>query len=139
MKRFLLYFIFLSLCFSQSKVFIQDKEITIQDNEVIIEVLGMVCSMCAYGIEQGFSEIDFVDKTKFKNGVFVELDSQFVQIGLKESSNVNPETILTVIEEAGYQLNTLFIFQEKNLTKFRIDKVGILQPVALIKSPSSTS
>ena len=139
MKNFLLYFIFLSFCYSQSEVFIQDKEITIQDNEVLIEVLGMVCSMCAYGIEQGFSEIDFVDKTKFKNGVFVELDSQYVQIGLKESSNVNPEAILTVIEEAGYELNTLFIYQEKNLTKFRIDKVGILQPVALNNSPNSTS
>lgn len=139
MKNFLLYFIFLSFCYSQTEVFIQDKEITIQDNEVLIEVLGMVCSMCAYGIEQGFSEIDFVDKTKFKNGVFVELDSQYVQIGLKESSNVNPETILTVIEEAGYELNTLFIFQEKNLTKFIIDKVGILQPVALNNSPNSTS
>ena len=139
MKNFLLYFIFLSFCYSQSEVFIQDKEVTIQDNEVLIEVLGMVCSMCAYGIEQGFSKIDFVDTTKFKNGVFVELDSQFVQIGLKESSNVNPETILTVIEEAGYELNTLFIFQEKNLKKFRIDKVGILQPVALNNSPNSTS
>ena len=139
MKIFLLYFIFLSFCYSQTEVFIQDKEVTIQDNEVLIEVLGMVCSMCAYGIEQGFSEIDFVDTTKFKNGVFVELDSQFVQIGLKESSNVNPETILTVIEEAGYELNTLFIFQEKNLKKFRKDKVGILQPVALNNSPNSTS
>lgn len=139
MKKLLLCFILLSFSYSQSKVFIQDKEIAMQDNEVLIEVLGMVCSMCAYGIEQGFSEIEFVDKTKFKNGVFVEIDSQLVQVGLKESSNVNPETILTVIEDAGYELNTLFILQDKKLTKFSVDNVGILQPVALNNSFNSIS
>ena len=139
MKKLLLCIILLRFRYCQSKVFIQDKEIAMQDNEVLIEVLGMVCSMCAYGIEQGFSEIKFVDKTKFKNGVFVEIDSQFVQVGLKESSNVNPETILTVIEDAGYELNTLFILQDKKLTKFSVDKVGILQPVALNNSFNSIS
>ena len=54
MKNLLLIFFLLSLGFSQSKVSIQDKEIEINENEAVVEVLGMVCSMCAFGIGEGF-------------------------------------------------------------------------------------
>ena len=43
MKNLLLIFLLLSLGFSQSKVSIQDKEIEINENEAVVEVLGMVC------------------------------------------------------------------------------------------------
>ena len=38
--------------------------------------------------------------------------------------------IVQVIEEAGYDVNQLFIFQNEKLTKFSFDKLGILQPMA---------
>ena len=53
MKNLLIFILFLSLGFSQSKVSIQDKEIEINENEAVVEVLGMVCSMCAFGIGEG--------------------------------------------------------------------------------------
>ena len=39
MKNFLVFFLLFSLSFSQSKVSIQDKEIEINENEAVIEVL----------------------------------------------------------------------------------------------------
>ena len=45
MKQFLAFLLFLSFGLSQSVVTIQDSEIEINENEAVIEVLGMVCSM----------------------------------------------------------------------------------------------
>ena len=130
MIKIILPILILSFGFSQSKVSIQDNEIYINDNEAVVEVLGMVCSMCAFGIGEGFSKTDFIDKSKFTDGVSVDIDAQYVQLGLLDSKNVNPEKIVQVIEDAGYDVNLLFILQNEKLTKLSTDKLGILQPVA---------
>jgi len=132
----LLVILFLNLGFSQSKVTIQDKEIMLNENEAVVEVLGMVCSMCAFGIGEGFSNTDFIDKSKFNEGVMVDIDAQYVQLAINESANINPANIVKVIEEAGYDVSTLFILQNKKLTKFSTDKLGILQPMAYNQSQS---
>ena len=129
-KNFLVFFLLFSLSFSQSKVSIQDKEIEINENEAVVEVLGMVCSMCAFGIGEGFAKTNFIDKSKFTDGISVDIDAQYVQLGLLESTNINPEKIVQVIEDAGYDVNILFILQNEKLTKFSTDKLGILQPIA---------
>ena len=135
MKKAIIFFLLLSFGFSQSIIFIQDNEIEINDNEAVVEVLGMVCSMCAFGIGEGFSKTDFIDKSKFIDGVSVDIDAQYVQLGLLESSNFNAEKIVQVIEDAGYNVNQLFILQNKKLSNFNFDKLGILQQIAF--NPSS--
>ena len=130
MKNLLIFFLLIGLGFSQSKVTIQDSEIEINDNEAVVEVLGMVCSMCAFGIGEGFSQTNFIDKSKFTDGVSVDIDAQYVQIGLLDSEEIKPEKIVQVIEDAGYDVSLLFIFQNEKLTKFNTDKLGILQPIA---------
>tara|TARA_B100001059_G_C17334890_1_gene333054 strand:+ start:65 stop:496 length:432 start_codon:yes stop_codon:yes gene_type:complete len=136
LKYTMLITMLVSIGFSQSKVTIQDNEIELNENEAVIEVLGMVCSMCAFGIGEGFSQTNFIDKSKFNDGVMVDIDAQYVQIALSRSSNVNPSRIVKVIEEAGYDVNSLFILQNKKLTKFSTDKLGILQPIAYNSSSS---
>ncbi len=130
MKKAIILFLLLSFGLSQSKVSIQDKEIEINENEAVMEVLGMVCSMCAFGIGEGFSKTDFIDKSKFSDGVSVDIDAQYVQLGLLESANINPEKIVQVIQDAGYDVSLLFILKNDKLTKFGTDKLGILQPIA---------
>jgi hypothetical protein len=138
-ENILLVMLFLNLGFSQSKVTIQDKEILLNENEAVVEVLGMVCSMCAFGIGEGFSKTDFIDKSKFNEGVMVDIDAQYVQLAINESANINPANIVKVIEEAGYDVSTLFILQNKKLTKFSTDKLGILQPMAYNQSQSKNN
>ena len=130
MKKAIIFFLLLSFGFSQSIIFIQDNEIEINDNEAVVEVLGMVCSMCAFGIGEGFSKTDFIDKSKFIDGVSVDIDAQYVQLGLLESSNFNAEKIIQVIEDAGYDVNQLYILQNEKLSNFNFDKLGILQQIA---------
>ena len=127
MKKAIILFLLLSFGFSQSIVFIEDNEIEINDNEAVVEVLGMVCSMCAFGIEEGFSKEEFVDKSKFSNGVLVDIDAKFVQLGLKKSSSVNPEAIYNVIQDAGYEVKKLYILKENQLTKYNVGKLNILE------------
>ena len=127
MKYFLSLLLLLTLGFAQSKITIYDEEIDINQNEAIVEVLGMVCSMCAFGIEEGFSNEEFVDKSKFSNGVLVDIDAKFVQLGLKKSSSVNPESIYSVIQDAGYEVKKLYILKDNQLTKYSVDKLNILE------------
>ena len=47
-----------------------------------------------------------------------------------KSSDANAEKIVQVIEDAGYDVNQLFILQNEKLTKFSFDKLGILQSMA---------
>ena len=58
-------------------------------------------------------------------------------IGRIKSSDANAEKIVQVIEEAGYDVNQLFILQNEKLTKFSFDKLGILQPMAFNLSSST--
>tara|TARA_B100000965_G_scaffold52667_2_gene39272 strand:- start:5363 stop:5782 length:420 start_codon:yes stop_codon:yes gene_type:complete len=127
MKYFLSLTLLLTLGFAQSKITIDNEEIDINQNEAIVEVLGMVCSMCAFGIEEGFSNEEFVDKSKFSNGVLVDIDAKFVQLGLKKSSSVNPESIYNVIQDAGYEVKKLYILKDNQLTKYSVDKLNILE------------
>ena len=129
-KKFLITIFLIGFTFAQSKVLIQDKEISVENNEALIEVLGMVCSMCAFGIEEGFSDEEFVDKSRFSNGVVVDLDAPYVRVGLKKESEANPEAIMTVIQDAGYDVSSLFIIQQNQLLEFKVDDIGILKPVS---------
>ena len=127
MKYFLSLLLLLTLGFAQSKITIYDEEIDINQNEAIVEVLGMVCAMCAFGIEEGFSNEEFVDKSKFSNGVLVDIDAKFVQLGLKKSLSVNPESIYSVIQDAGYDVKKLYILKDNQLTKYSVGKLNILE------------
>ena len=127
MKYFLSLTLLLTLGFAQSKITIDNEEIDMNQNEAIVEVLGMVCSMCAFGIEEGFSNEEFVDKSKFSNGVLVDIDAKFVQLGLKKSSSVNPESIYNVIQDAGYEVKKLYILKDNQLTKYTVGKLNILE------------
>ena len=46
------------------------KNITIHQNDVVIEVRGLVCSFCAIGLQGGLSSLQHIDKNKY---IFQEL------------------------------------------------------------------
>ena len=89
MKKIILTILLLSYGFSQSKVSIQDNEISINENEAVVEVLGMVCSMCAFGIGEGFSKTNFIDKSKFIDGVSVDIDAPVKLYFIEQLKHIN--------------------------------------------------
>lgn len=66
-----------------------------------VEVNGMVCSMCAQGIEKKFKKLDVVKNIK------VDLDTKVVQIDLLENQSLDDEVVTKFITEAGYNISSI--------------------------------
>lgn len=69
--------------------------------EITIKVNGMVCSMCAQGIQKKFSKLSEV-----KN-LSVDLDTKIVSVTTKDGQSVNDTTIKEIISEAGYNVQSI--------------------------------
>lgn len=69
--------------------------------EITVKVSGMVCSMCAQGIQKKFSKLPEVKDLK------VDLDSKVVSINTKEGQNVADSKIKELITEAGYNVASI--------------------------------
>lgn len=65
--------------------------------EVNVKVSGMVCSMCAQGIQKKFSTLPGIKNLK------VDLDKKFVKFETGDQE-VTDETITKLITEAGYNV-----------------------------------
>lgn len=66
--------------------------------EVKIKVSGMVCSMCAQGIQKKFSKEEAV------HHLSVNMDEKIVLIQTKDGKQISDETIKKLISEAGYNV-----------------------------------
>ncbi len=66
--------------------------------EINVKVNGLVCSMCAQGIQKKFS------KTPDVKGVTVNLDEKLVKLDVKDGSTVTDAEITKNIQEAGYNV-----------------------------------
>ncbi len=63
-----------------------------------VEVNGMVCSMCAQGIEKKFKKMDVVKSIK------VDLDTKVVHIELLENQTLDDEVVRKNIVDSGYNV-----------------------------------
>lgn len=69
--------------------------------EINVKVSGMVCSMCAQGIQKKFSTIPEV------KSLDVNLDKKFVNIFTHDDKDVADATITQLITEAGYNVASI--------------------------------
>lgn len=66
-----------------------------------VEVNGMVCSMCAQGIEKKFKKMDAVKSIK------VDLDNKLVEIETGENQSLTDEVITKNIQDSGYNVGSI--------------------------------
>ena len=66
-----------------------------------IEVLGMVCAVCAQGIEKSF------ESAKNVKAVFVNLEDYFVAIESKNEKGLDEMVIRKIITESGYDVKKI--------------------------------
>jgi copper chaperone CopZ len=69
--------------------------------DISVKVSGMVCSMCAQGIQKKFSKLQEVKEIK------VDLDSKVVSITTKDDLDVQDAKIKELITEAGYNVASI--------------------------------
>lgn len=69
--------------------------------DISVKVSGMVCAMCAQGIQKKFKKLPEVKK------INVDLDSKVVTIQTKKEKDVTDEVIKKLITEAGYNVTSI--------------------------------
>lgn len=75
--------------------------IAISQVRVKLDVPGMVCQMCVFGMKKNFSEV-VLDKEK---DVIVDLDKKTVTLSLKEK--ISDEEIKKRVNDAGYNAQSI--------------------------------
>jgi len=83
--------------------------VTITNNEIILEINGLVCSFCAMGLNEVLSSLIFVDKDKYKDGVFIDTNYQYVIISIITGTKINVKEISQKISDAGYELKIIYM------------------------------
>lgn len=70
-----------------------------------LKVDGMVCSLCAYGVERRLKMIDAVER------VHVNLDSGVVALVLRPGAGVSDSTLAREVRRAGFALRGVTRFE----------------------------
>ncbi len=105
MKKYLLT---LFILFS-SVIYSQDSSLNVEKDELVLEVNGMVCGMCAFGIQEGLSELSFLNNKKFEeDGIEVDLDTQMIYIPIDLSKTIDQLEAVQIVKDVGY--DTVFIY-----------------------------
>lgn len=69
--------------------------------EIRVQVSGMVCSLCAQGIEKKFSKEEVVKDLK------VNMDDKLVTLQTHEGKSISDDKITQIITEAGYNVGKI--------------------------------
>lgn len=79
----------------------------LKDPDVIIEIGGLACPFCAYGIEKRLKKIDGVAELS------VLLEEGKVQLKLEEGATVSEERLQQAVAEAGFEARSIVFVNEK--------------------------
>jgi copper chaperone CopZ len=124
MKKLFFTIVFINLLYSQSTVDINNQEVLVMPNEAVVEVFGMVCSFCAYGLEKNLSNLDKINSKKYTNGVYVDIDNQYLKIAFQTKSQIDYKKIHSLIVDAGFTPNVIYSIEKNELSQHTIDKTG---------------
>ena len=88
---------------------INDAEIQIGKSDLVFHVKGMVCSFCAHGLQKSLSKLDFIDKSRYTTGTFIDINNQFAQVAVKTGKEPNIGEAVKVIKNAGYEVQAIYV------------------------------
>mgnify|MGYP006099544031 CR=1 FL=1 len=67
-----------------------------------INVNGIVCEFCAFGVAKKLRKLDFIDPSQFEDGVKVDIENQRVYISIQDDQAVDQDAIFKAIKSGGY-------------------------------------
>jgi len=80
--------------------------ITVEPNQAVIEVRGMVCSYCSFGLQKRMGKLPFLDTSKFEQGIHSDIYAQRVTLALKPDQPLDLAKVYAAIKEGGYDAVT---------------------------------
>jgi len=93
--------------------------INVNENEVVIIVNGIVCSFCSQGVTRKLSKLPFIDQSKYKKGVKVEIENQKVTIAVKPDSEFDINEVFRSIKSGGYEPVMAYQIVENEVITFK--------------------
>lgn len=67
-----------------------------------IDVNGIVCEFCAFGVAKKLRKLDFIDPSQFEDGVKVDIENQRVYISFQAGQALDQQAIFDAIKSGGY-------------------------------------
>lgn len=71
--------------------------------DYVVQVHGIVCSFCALGVAKKVAKLSFVDRSKHKKGVFVDIENQQVTLAVREDADIDKTKLFEAIKSGGYE------------------------------------
>ena len=87
---------------------LKGQKIDISQNEVVLEISGLVCSFCAMGLQNKLSKLDHLDKSKYNKGIFIDVKHQYAIIAESENENVDFNKVVKLTTKAGYDVKIIY-------------------------------
>jgi len=69
-----------------------------EPRKIEVEILGMSCPFCAYGVEQKLKRLDGVEDLD------VQLETGIATLRLADGADVSNETLVKAVKEAGFEV-----------------------------------
>ena len=91
--------------------------VMLDENRVVIQVNGVVCSFCAYGAEKALSELDSLDKAQFGDGVLIDIETHRITLAMRPGEKVPVRDIYHRIKKAGYDPITIYLRSDGTLER----------------------
>ncbi len=116
MKHFTKYILFFALLGSinAQSIELNGKKIDVRQDEVVMEVSGLVCSFCAVGLQGGLSSLKNTDKKRYMDGVYVDVEYQYAVIAEENDQEIDIDKAIDLIVKSGYEVKTVFTNRSGN-------------------------
>ena len=77
------------------------KDVSPLEGKITIEVDGLACPFCAYGLEKNLQDIEGVDNIK------INIEEGTVSFVIAKGKQISKELVLKTIKEAGFTPNSI--------------------------------
>lgn len=104
-----------STCFERASVVLKDNP-----NSLVIHIKGMICGSCGVGVNFSLKKLDFVDRSRFTNGILLDAKNQFAVVALKEGHQPNRESIIKAADSAGYEAIDYYMMEGDSVFKVEL-------------------
>lgn len=80
-----------------------ETSVVVKPHQAVVEIHGVVCSFCAYGIEKKLKVLTALDTSQFSRGIFTDIDAHQVTLALQPGIPLDLKQLHEAILDAGYE------------------------------------
>ena len=85
------------------------QQVVVQPRQCIVQVKGVVCSFCAYGVEKNLTKLKFLDTSQFGDGVLMDIHTNRITLALAPDQPLDLKGIYQAIKKGGYDPVTVYL------------------------------